>query len=76
MPNSLTPGKSIKFIWYVTAVQSGTYVVNWQVGAGLNGKSKTVSASGGPPRGAITVTIGTAPQQAYVTNGGQIVNTP
>jgi hypothetical protein len=76
MPNPLTPGKSVKFVWRVTAVQSGTYVVNWQVGAGLNGKSKAVSASGGPPRGAITVTIGTAPQQAYVTNGGQIVNTP
>jgi hypothetical protein len=51
-------------------------VVNWQVGAGLNGKAKAVSASGGPPRGAITVTIGAAPQQAYVNNGGQIVNTP
>ena len=76
MPTALAPGKSVTFVWQLTAVQSGTYVVNWRVGAGLSGKTKAVSASGGPPRGAFRVTIVTAPQQAYVNNGGQIVNTP
>ena len=71
----LAPGKSDTFIWHVTAVQSGTYVVNWRVAAGLNGKAKAVTASGVAPRGSIRVTIATAPQQSYVTNGGQVVNT-
>jgi hypothetical protein len=73
---SLAPGKSITFVWHLTAVQSGTYVVNWQVAAGLNGKAKAVTAAGGPPRGALRVTVAPAPQQAYVNNGGQVVNTP
>jgi hypothetical protein len=73
---SLAPGKSDKFTWHVAAVQSGTYIVNWQVDAGLNGKAKAVTAAGGPPRGTLRVTVAPAPQQAYVNNGGQIVNTP
>lgn len=73
---ALDPGKSDTFTWHVTAVQSGTYVVNWQVAAGLAGKAKAVTASGDAPRGSITVTIATAPQQSYVNNGGQVVNTP
>lgn len=72
----LTRGKSVTFVWHVTAVQSGTYVVNWRVAAGLNGKAKAVTAAGGPPRGALRVTVAPAPQQAYVNNGGQVVTTP
>ena len=71
----LAPGNSVTFAWHVTAVQSGTYIVNWQVGAGLNGKAKAVSASGGAPRGSFRITIATAPQQAYVNNGGQVITT-
>jgi hypothetical protein len=71
----LAPGKSVTFNWHVTAVQSGTYVVNWRVAAGLNGKAKAVSASGNAPHGSFTVNVATAPQQAYVNNGGQVVTT-
>lgn len=72
----LAPGRSVKFVWHLTAVQSGTYIVNWRVAAGLNGTAKAVTASGGPPRGSMAVTIATAPQQAYVNNGGHVITTP
>lgn len=72
----LAPGKSATFIWHLTAVQAGTHVVNWRVAAGLNGKAKAVSPSGGgAPRGSFSVTINSAPQQSYVNGNGQIVTT-
>jgi hypothetical protein len=73
---ALAPGNSVTFNWHVTAVQAGAYVVHWRISAGLNGKARAVSASGGPPRGTFAVNIATAPQQAYVNNGGQVVNSP
>jgi hypothetical protein len=72
----LAPGKSVSFNWHLTAVQAGMYVVHWRIGAGLNGKAKAVTALGGAPQGSFTITIATAPQQAYVNNGGQVVTTP
>jgi hypothetical protein len=72
----LAPGKSVSFNWHVTAVQPGTYLVSWRISAGLNGKAKAVTASGGAPHGSFTVTIATSPQQAYVNNGGQVITTP
>jgi hypothetical protein len=72
----LPPGQSRSFRWQLAAVQPGTYVVHWRIGAGLNGKANAVSASGAPPRGSFTVTIAASPQQAYVNNGGQIINSP
>lgn len=72
----LAPGKSVTFVWHLTAVQSGTYIVNWRVAAGLNGKAKAVTGAGSPPRGTLSVTVAPAPQQAYVNNGGQVVTTP
>lgn len=72
---SLAPGRSATFEWHLTAVQSGTHFVNWRVAAGLNGKAKAVTASGGPPVGHFAVTISSAPQQSYVNGNGQIVVT-
>jgi hypothetical protein len=72
----LAPGKSVTFSWHVTAVKAGTYVVNWRIVAGLNGKARAVTAAGGAPRGSFTINVATAPQQAYVNNNGQVVTTP
>lgn len=72
----LAPGKSDTFTWHLTAVAAGTYIVHWRIAAGLNGKAKAVTASGGVPQDSFTVTVATAPQQAYVNNGGQVVTTP
>jgi hypothetical protein len=72
---SLAPGKTATFAWNLTAVKPGTHVVTWQIAAGLNGKAKAVSSTGGPPRGEFVVKISQAPQQAYVDNGGKVVTT-
>jgi hypothetical protein len=72
----LQAGKSVSFNWHLTSVQAGTYLVNWRISAGLTGKAKAVTASGGAPHGRFTVTIATSPQQAYVNNGGQVITTP
>ena len=73
---SLAPGKSVTFAWHLTAVEAGTHVVNWQIAAGLNGKAKAVTATGGPPQGSFAVKIAHTPTQAYVNNGGKVVATP
>jgi hypothetical protein len=72
----LAPGKSVAFIWHVTAVQAGTYFLHWRIAAGLNGKARAVTSAGPAPGGTLPVTISPAPQQAYVNNNGQVVNTP
>jgi hypothetical protein len=71
----LRPGATATFDWGVTPVKPGKYVVAYQVAAGLNGKAKAVLPGGQPPRGKFTVTIHSAPQQAYVNNQGQVIKT-
>lgn len=69
----LSPGKTARFDWAVTAVKAGKHVVAWQVAAGLNGKAKAVLSNGSAPHGTFAVNVGTAPAQSYVNNNGQIV---
>ena len=69
----LKPGQTAKFDWGVTAVKAGTYVIEYQVAAGLNGKARAVLASGRRPTGRFTVTVHQAPQQSYVNGKGQVV---
>jgi hypothetical protein len=72
----LLPGHMARFEWGVTAVQAGTYVVKYEVAAGLDGKAKAVLAhGGGPVVGTIRVRISSLPRQSYVNNNGQIVYT-
>jgi hypothetical protein len=73
---SLKPNHSVTFDWKVTAVKAGTHVVAWQVAAGLNGKAKAETTGGVQPKGTFKVDVKQAPQQAYVNNAGQVVNTP
>lgn len=71
----LMPGRTATFDWGVTAVQAGTYLVKYEVAAGLSGKAKAVTPGGAPVGGTIKVTITSTPRQAYVNNNGQIVYT-
>jgi hypothetical protein len=73
---SLAPGGTATFDWAVTAVAPGKHVVAWEVAAGLNGKAKAVLADGAMPQGTFNVNISSAPQQAYVTQSGQIIKSP
>ncbi len=71
----LKPGASAVFRWGVTSVKAGRYIVAWQVAAGLGGKAKAVLADGSAPVGTFHVVISQRPQQAYVNDQGQVVNT-
>jgi hypothetical protein len=62
----LEPGRTRRFVWRVTAVQSGTHTVKWQVAAGLNGKAKATLAGNRAPSGSITVDISDKPAQTRV----------
>jgi hypothetical protein len=63
---SVRAGQSRTFRWKVTAIEPGTHVVRWRVAAGLNGKARAETPSGGTPQGSFTVRISDRPAQARV----------
>lgn len=69
----LKAGGEARFDWEVTAVCTGRYTVAWQVSAGVFGNARAVLNNGSVPEGTFTVNINGAPQQSYVNNNGQIV---
>jgi hypothetical protein len=70
----LRPGEVRRLVWRVTAVQSGTHTVKWQVAAGLNGKAKAVLAGNRAPEGSFTVDISDRPARMRVDpQTGQVV---
>ena len=71
---ALQPGQTATFDWGVTAVKAGTYVVQYRVAAGLNGKAKAVRRERRAAGAARSRSRSTQrPQQAYVNNQGQVV---
>src|SRR5918994_86221 len=62
----LEPGEEREIVWRVTPVRGGTYTVNYEIAAGLQGNAKAVTAGGGGPRGKFVVTISTKPPKARV----------
>lgn len=60
----LAPGKSLRAVWKVTAVRSGTYTVKYKVSASLSGKAKARLAGGEAAEGAFVVTISRKPGKA------------
>jgi hypothetical protein len=86
----LKPGETATFDWSVIAVKPGSHVVAFQVGAGLNGLAHAVVQGGATPSscasrpgsspacagGTFNVTISRTPPKSYVSDGGQIINTP
>ncbi len=73
---ALGPGKTVRFVWRVTAVRSGTYDVHYRVAAGLNGKAKAQGPGGDAPEGSFTVKVSGKPAQATVDpDTGEVVRT-
>jgi hypothetical protein len=62
----LKPGEERTLTWRVTAVESGVHTVSYAVGAGLNGKAKAQTPTGGVPEGSFTVRIDSAPPKSRV----------
>lgn len=72
----LRPGATATFDWGVTAVRPGNYRIAYRVAAGLNGKARAKLQGGGIPQGEFEVAISSNPSHSYVSNGGQVVNSP
>jgi hypothetical protein len=70
----LAPGRTATFRWQVTAVQPGSYVVAYEVSAGLNGSAKAVTGSGARARGGYRVRIASAAPPSYVEPNGTVVH--
>ena len=69
----LDPGETIEIVWKVTPVQSGDYVINYEVAAGLFGKAVAVTDDGSVPEGEFAVQITDVPPQTRVTADGKVV---
>jgi hypothetical protein len=72
----LQPNQSATFQWTLTATKPGSYVIQYQVAAGLNGKARAVLQSGGRPWGTFHVRVSSQPARSYVNNAGQVVKLP
>ena len=73
----LRPGESKEIIFRVTPVRAGTYTVHYELAAGLHGKAKAVTESGGPVEGEFVVTITDKPPRARVNDAGGVeIQTP
>jgi hypothetical protein len=65
-------GESKEIVWRVTPVIAGSYTVHYEVGAGLGGKAKAVTADGGPVTGEFEATITTKTPRTTCVKGQQV----
>jgi hypothetical protein len=68
----LEPGAEKAIDWRVTPAKSGTFTVQYQVAAGLQGNAKAVTNDGAPVKGQFTTTITSKPPQTCVTGSGKV----
>jgi hypothetical protein len=69
----MAPGETKDMIWQLTAVRGGTYTVNYEVAAGLQGNAVAVTADGSRPEGKFVVTISTKPPSASIDDQGNVI---
>jgi hypothetical protein len=62
----LQPGREVALRWRVTPLLTGTHVLDYTVAADLAGAARTRLASGGHPRGSITVRVDGRPPRTRV----------
>jgi hypothetical protein len=68
----LAPGHTARFVWTVTPVKAGRFVVAWAVAAALSGQNRAVLASGRPARGKLAVNVSTKPPHYTVQPNGKV----
>lgn len=68
----LEPGEEREMVWKVTPVRGGTYTVNYEIAAGLQGNARAVTIDDSEPSGEFVVTISTKPPRARVDDEGQV----
>ena len=69
----LAAGRTARFEWKVTAVKAGPYKLCWRVNAGLYGKAKATSGSGGPLSGIFTGEVSNKAPKTRVAEDGTTV---
>lgn len=69
----LKPGDSTEAVWKVTPVRAGTFILHYEVDAGLHGKAKAKTSDGNAPTGEFVVQISDVPPQTRVTDEGDVV---
>lgn len=70
----LSPGRTARFEWDVTAVEAGTHKLTYRVAAGLDGRARARGEDGRPPQGAATVAVTDQPADARVDpDTGEVV---
>ncbi len=70
----LKPDKERTFRWSVTAVKAGPYRLTWRVAAGLNGKARAISVSGGEAvGGTVAGNVTSKPPQSRIADDGKTV---
>jgi hypothetical protein len=73
----LGPGETQTFVWRVTAVEPGRYVLRYRLVGSLTGGARLESTKGGaPPGGQFSVVVSGRPGTTRVTDGGRIVRVP
>lgn len=71
---ALRPHQTAVFEWALMPVATGRHMVHYEVSAGLNGKAKARTASGGLPGGSFQVAVSGKPAQAIVDpNTGKVI---
>lgn len=68
----LQPGERKRMIWRVTPDMAGTYTVNYEVAAGLQGNARAVTADDGDVTGKFVVTISDKPPSSRVNDAGKV----
>ena len=70
----LRPGQTKTFAWRVTAIEPGTYTIDYEASPGLDGKAKL--ASGSRSKGSFRVRIDGRPADARVGENGEVIRRP
>lgn len=70
---SLGAGESATFKWSLTSVRAGTHQLEYRAAAGLNGKARAITDTGGVPSGTISVRVTRDPRKSYVLPNGEVV---
>ena len=69
----LAPGDEKEMIWLLTPVRGGSYVLNYEVAAGLQGPATAVTETGAEVSGEFPVRIAEKPKKERVNARGKVV---
>jgi hypothetical protein len=72
----LRPHATRTFVWRVSAVRAGDYVLTYRLAGSLTGRSQLRLGDGRVPRGSFRVHVSAKPATVRVTPSGKIVSVP